>query len=204
MKDLGAYQCYRLSKCVVSKCAIFWASFSAQRESGMQVLMSLVVLFTATQWSGPAPRYEPCLLSENVAGALSGWALESQRAMRCPEKQRQREWQREIDGETDREEAEVCLHLCDNVWPSRPVSSFSGWPLPDTDEGGQKGVSFPPHLSTTLTRQALKFRGFFIWCGWTTVRCWDLTHGHKKKNKDYAQPCLLRGVRVAMQGSHGN
>lgn len=43
----------------------------------MQVFLSSVVLFTATQRSGPAPCYELCLLSKNVAGALSGWALDT-------------------------------------------------------------------------------------------------------------------------------
>lgn len=133
----------------------------------MQVLLSPVVLFTATQWSGPAPCYEPCLLSKNVAGALSGWALESQRSMLRLQTHRQREWQREIDGETDREEAEVCLHLCDNVWPSRPVSSLSGWPRRTAMREDRRGSASLPIYHWPWPGRLWNFRdsfnGLVVW-----------------------------------------
>lgn len=127
----------------------------------MQVLLSPVVLFTATQWSGPAPCDEPCLLSKNVAGALSGWAIGSQRSMLCRQKHRQKEWQRQIDGETDREEAEVCLHLCD-LWPLyRPVSPLPGWPRRIATREDKRGVNFPAIYHRPWPGRLWNFRDSF-------------------------------------------
>lgn len=103
--------------------------FSAERSppSWTQVVLSPLVLFTATRRSGPSPCYELCLLSKNVAGALSLPPPLSS-ALCFALRNRGGDWQSKIDGETDREEAEVSLHLCDSMWLSHPVNSFSGWP----------------------------------------------------------------------------
>lgn len=117
MKDVRAFQHFGVRNCAVSKCTLFWGRISTHRERGMQIPLSQVVLFTATQWSSPGPSYEPCC--QGMLQVLCLGELFNHKALSFALRNRQREWQREIDGETDKGKqgsASICATMCD-----RPV-----------------------------------------------------------------------------------
>lgn len=117
---------------------------------------------------------------------------------------REGEWQREIDGETGKEETEVCLHLCDNVWPSRPVSSLSVWPrrrAAKEDRGGSTTLSI---YHRPWPGRLWNFRDSFNGVVEPQSGAETLHMAIKKnKYKDYVLPCLLREVRAVRKRSCG-
>lgn len=117
MKHLRANQHFGLSNSAVRECTIFWVSISAQREGEREregcrcsclqgcylQLHSDLALLPAMNPACCRRMLQVLCLGEPLNHSAVCFAV------------RNGDGQREIDGETDREEAEVCLHLCDNV-----------------------------------------------------------------------------------------
>lgn len=157
------------------------------RDAGAPVS---VVLLTATQWLGPAPCYVWTLPVVAESCRCFVWVSYWNTTCLFHQKQRQREWPTEIDGETDWEEAEVCLHLCDKL--SRSVSSPSLGDLAGSHRGRTQGVKFPAIYHQPWPGRLWDFRDSFNAVVEPESGA-DLTHGYKKLNKGYALTVAPRG-----------